>query len=166
MIKAVSIRIIIFTTLFMFFASTQAENTEDLYQLIFKRVKVFNLDEATPPDAEDIRNAYYPYSFGKIGAKGAVQVSQLADEAQIEFMMMLLAQNMRIIELLESRIDPEATARHKSLRKELADKRYEQILKEKELEEKEKQAERERLEEAQRIGVQNQIEYMKNIKPY
>jgi nitrogen-specific signal transduction histidine kinase len=41
------------------------------------------------------------YTSVREGARGAAQVSQVADEAGIKFQMLVIAQNQRIIELLE-----------------------------------------------------------------
>jgi hypothetical protein len=44
---------------------------------------------------------YAEFIANKSGARGAAQVSQLADEAGMKIQMVIIAQNQRIIELLE-----------------------------------------------------------------
>jgi hypothetical protein len=48
-----------------------------------------------------IGQALTPFYEGKESARGAAQVSQVADEAGIKFQLIIMAQNQRIIELLE-----------------------------------------------------------------
>jgi hypothetical protein len=48
-----------------------------------------------------IARAISSYSEMKEGAKSAMQVSQAADEASVKMQMIIMAQNQRIIELLE-----------------------------------------------------------------
>lgn len=45
--------------------------------------------------------AFRRFTNLSVGARGAAQVSQAADEASIKFQMIIVAQNQRIIELLE-----------------------------------------------------------------
>lgn len=53
-------------------------------------------------DAEDI---FRNFEISSIGAKGAVQVSQMADQAQISYSRMIIAQNEEIISLLKQLVE-------------------------------------------------------------
>lgn len=69
-----------------------AKETADLYSEILR-----------DPDAAKflLANVLSSYSELRSGARGAVQVSQAADEASVKMQMVVIAQNQRIIELLE-----------------------------------------------------------------
>jgi hypothetical protein len=54
---------------------------------------------------KDAESIYRAFEIDSIGARGAVQVSQLADISQIKYSRMIIAQNEEIIALLKQLVE-------------------------------------------------------------
>ena len=74
---------------------------------LISNVAVAQDDNPRLKDAEDI---FHNFEISSIGAKGAVQVSQMADQAQISYSRMIIAQNEEIISLLKQLVEKPSSA--------------------------------------------------------
>lgn len=73
-----------------------------LFSILFLSLSVVpTFAQEDNPRLKEAESIYTSFTIDTIGAKGAVQVSQMADMAQMKYSRMLIAQNEEIIALLK-----------------------------------------------------------------
>ena len=70
------------------------------FTLVLLFVTFTAIAEEDNPRLKDAESIYRSFEIDVIGARGAVQVSQAADMAQMKYSRMIIAQNEEIISLL------------------------------------------------------------------
>ncbi|MBI2528186.1 MAG: hypothetical protein HYV93_19680 [Candidatus Rokubacteria bacterium] len=85
-----------------FLAAAPDQNPKEARQAIFDVIAVYGEGVATPEGVKGLTaKALNKLWATRVGARSAAQVSQLTDETQIQFALIQIQQNQRIIGLLE-----------------------------------------------------------------